>query len=133
MSSKYNRGDIVWVHFPFTDLSESKKRPALIISNDNVNSSGDYILMQITSKSRNSYLSLPIDNNAYSGAPLQLPSNLNLFKVFTANDSIIDSKLSSVNDEFIDFVAAQFYNNIISDDYTNNDFNVNQMNPQNVR
>ncbi|MGN6617936.1 MAG: type II toxin-antitoxin system PemK/MazF family toxin [Ilyomonas sp.] len=45
---KYKRGDIVWVKFPFSDASANKLRPALIISNNIVNQTGDYLLMQIT-------------------------------------------------------------------------------------
>jgi mRNA interferase MazF len=46
----YRQGDIVWVDFPFMDGSQIKPRPALIISNETVNQTGDYILVQITSK-----------------------------------------------------------------------------------
>ena len=46
----YKKGDIVIINFPFTDLTSTKKRPALIISNDVVNQTSDYLLVQITSK-----------------------------------------------------------------------------------
>jgi mRNA interferase MazF len=46
----YSQGDIVLIPFPFTDLSQSKKRPAIILSNAKPNAQGDYLLVQITSR-----------------------------------------------------------------------------------
>ena len=43
----FKQGDIVSVNFPFTDIRITKKRPALIISNEKVNNTGDYLLAQI--------------------------------------------------------------------------------------
>ena len=59
----YNQGDIVVVKFPFTDGSEFKKRPALIISNSTVNKTEDYLLVQITSKPNNDGLSIAINDS----------------------------------------------------------------------
>ena len=36
-TTRYKRGDVVLVPFPFTDLSSSKRRPALVISPDALN------------------------------------------------------------------------------------------------
>ena len=47
------QGDIVFVDFPYTDLSNSKKRPALIISNNKDPHEKDLILCEITTKNRN--------------------------------------------------------------------------------
>jgi mRNA interferase MazF len=52
IKKKYQRGDIVLVPFPFTDLSSTKKRPALIISNDEVNVTGDFTVVMITSQDK---------------------------------------------------------------------------------
>ena len=50
-TTRYRRGDIVLVSFPFTDLSSSKRRPALIISPDAFNERGeDVVLVAITSQ-----------------------------------------------------------------------------------
>ena len=44
------RGDIVLIKFPFTDLTSTKVRPALIISNENyITTQNDVILTLITS------------------------------------------------------------------------------------
>jgi mRNA interferase MazF len=42
--------DIILVPFPFTDLTTSKKRPALVISPDRYNSGPDVIIAFITSQ-----------------------------------------------------------------------------------
>ena len=42
----YKQGDIIVVKFPFTDGSEFKKRPALVVSNDKVNKTDDYLIVQ---------------------------------------------------------------------------------------
>ncbi|MEP6513528.1 MAG: type II toxin-antitoxin system PemK/MazF family toxin [Parafilimonas sp.] len=61
---RYQKGDIVWVNFPFTDGSQMKPRPVLIISNETVNKTGDYILVQITSKFKKDNLSIEISDSA---------------------------------------------------------------------
>ena len=48
----YKKGDIVLVKFPFTDLSKAKKRPVLIIKDEN--SLGDIVCFQITSNNEQS-------------------------------------------------------------------------------
>ncbi len=45
-----SRWDIVLVPFPFTDLTASKKRPALVVSPDNYNSGPDVVIAFITSQ-----------------------------------------------------------------------------------
>jgi mRNA interferase MazF len=47
----YDRGDVLLVHFPFSDQSTSKKRPAVIISSNTYNNtSQDIVIMAITSQ-----------------------------------------------------------------------------------
>lgn len=46
---RFVAGDIVVVSFPFTDLSSSRKRPALVLANLE---GDDIILCEITSKIR---------------------------------------------------------------------------------
>lgn len=46
----YKKWDIVLVPFPFTDLSATKKRPALIISPNKYNNYQDVVIAFVTSK-----------------------------------------------------------------------------------
>ena len=46
---EFVKGDVVVLPFPFSDLSNSKKRPALVVANLE---GEDIILCQITSKAR---------------------------------------------------------------------------------
>jgi len=48
----YKRGDVVLIPFPFTDLSASKQRPALVVSHEAFHQAGsDIIVCAITSQS----------------------------------------------------------------------------------
>jgi mRNA interferase MazF len=50
-TTTYNFGEIVLVQFPFTNFAASKKRPAIVVSNQAYNSSRpDVILMAVTSQ-----------------------------------------------------------------------------------
>lgn len=45
------RGDVILVPFPFTDLTDTKRRPALVVSSVEYNQvTGDVIIAQITSR-----------------------------------------------------------------------------------
>lgn len=57
----YQKGDVVFVNFPYSDGSKFKPRPDIVLSGNRVNRTGDYILVQITSNvSRADGLSMPI-------------------------------------------------------------------------
>ncbi|HDR50129.1 MAG TPA: type II toxin-antitoxin system PemK/MazF family toxin [Mariniphaga anaerophila] len=105
---KYKKGDIVIIAFPFTDLSNTRKRPALIISNDKVNNTGDYLMVQITSKMRNDSLSFPLSKpNFVNSKELPLQSCIRLHKIFLLNESLIISRNTAVNERFLDLVIEK--------------------------
>ncbi len=103
----YNRGEIVWVKFPFSDTSSTKLRPALIISNNLVNKTEDYILMQITSRQRNDGLSLAIIETDFTGPPLLKQSELMIHKIFIINESLIAGSITSVSSGFMEIVTTK--------------------------
>jgi len=99
---KYKKGDIVIIKFQFTDLSDAKKRPALIISNDSVNQTGDYLMVQITSKEKTDSLSLPIAKADFTDSKeLPLKSFIRLHKIFLLSESLIVCKATSVKENIL--------------------------------
>lgn len=48
----YDQGDIVLVLYPQSDLSASRVRPAIVVSNIDINQTSDVILAQITTNLR---------------------------------------------------------------------------------
>jgi mRNA interferase MazF len=103
----FQRGDVVSVLFPFTDVSQTKKRPALILSNATINQTGDYLLVQITSQVRADGFSLPLTVADFTDKPLPLTSFVRVHKIFLLNESLIMSKITSVRPAFCQSVVNQ--------------------------
>lgn len=86
---KFVKGDIVVIPFPFSDLSASKKRPALIVASLDGN---DCILAQITSIERFDSYALSLVDKDFVTGKLPHESNIRPNKLFTADKSIIAYK-----------------------------------------
>lgn len=89
-TTSYKRGDVVLVPFPFTDLSNAKQRPALVISSDTFNTVRDDILVvaitsQIPTTLAADEFMIPVSELTACGLPK--PSILRLTKLVacTAN------------------------------------------------
>jgi mRNA interferase MazF len=103
----YARGEIVWVKFPFSDTTTTKLRPALIISNNLVNRTGDYLMMQITSRLRNDSLSFVIKDSDFTSSPLLKQSELRLHKVFILNETLIAGGITNVSPAFMKAIISE--------------------------
>lgn len=79
-------GAIVVVPFPFSDLSQTKKRPAVVLASA---SRGDFVLCQITSNRYADPLAIEIGPGDVMGGSLQSTSFARPGKLFTAHDSLI--------------------------------------------
>jgi len=109
----YKQGDIVSVYFPFTDGFTFKKRPALIISNETVNKTGDYLVAQITSKVCNDGLSIEIGSEDCI-PPLPFKSYIRSHKLFTIHHQRILSKISSAKVSLLKKLEIKILQNIAS-------------------
>lgn len=96
----FQRGDIVAVNFPFTDLTGSKLRPAIVMSNSNrITSTGDVIIVKITSVFRNDGLNLEIEPNDLNFT-LPKESYVRCHCITAIDESIIKKKIGNATAEF---------------------------------
>ena len=95
---RFIKGDIVVVPFPFSDLSQSKKRPALVL----VDLKGeDLILSQITSQNIYDSYAIEISENDFENGNINKISNIRPNKIFTADKGIILYKVAHLSEEKI--------------------------------
>jgi len=92
------KGDIVLVKFPFTDLKNFKKRPVLVIKDEN--ESGDIICFQITSNKLQTKI-LKIEDDYIAKGNLVVESFVKYDKCFTISNEVIYKKLAKVNNDFL--------------------------------
>ena len=95
---KFVKGDVVVVPFPFSDLSFSKRRAALVVS---ILEGDDLILSQITSKAIRDNYAVPLTNNDLIEGELKVESNIRPNRLFTVDKNIILYKIGKLNREKI--------------------------------
>jgi mRNA interferase MazF len=91
--AKFVKGDVVVVPFPFSDLTQAKRRPALVISKLE---GDDLILCQITSQSMKDNYALLLDDRDFETGSLNQPSNVRPNRIFTADSHIILYKVGNL-------------------------------------
>lgn len=93
----YKQGDIILIPFPYSDLTGAKKRPAMIISNLNLNGE-DKICCLVTSN--NPLEGILISKNSFSDGNLPFKSWIKPHRIFSIDERIIIKKLAEVKKEF---------------------------------
>jgi len=97
----YTQGDVVLVPFPFTDLSGTKTRPAIVVSNKLVNRSDDVILAQITTQPISGTLGSTITNHDVT-TPFRPPhTSMNVYckKIAVIKKALIIKGITKLSSE----------------------------------
>jgi len=93
---KFIKGDVVVVPFPFSDLTYSKRRAALVVAELE---GDDVILCQITSQSVKDKTAIMIDESDFKAGTLKQISNIRPNCIFTADRHIILYKTGHLKSE----------------------------------
>ena len=83
---KFVKGDVVVVPFPFSDLSSSKRRPAMVVAQL---VGDDVILCQITTPIRGDGYSVPLSKADFDSGGLDHDSHIRPNRLFTADSDIV--------------------------------------------
>jgi len=83
-------GSVVLVPFPFSDLSQSKLRPAVVLADAG---HGDWILCQLTSNPYSDARAVRLANSDFKKGSLRVVSYARPGKLFTANQELLVSEV----------------------------------------
>jgi mRNA interferase MazF len=108
---QFIKGDVVIVPFPFSDLSRSKRRPAVVITEL---TGDDVILCQITTPEHSDGYSIPLMVSDFASGSINHDSNIRPNHLFTASPQIIaglagklsTQKIGEVVDKIIEIIRA---------------------------
>lgn len=107
----YNKQDIILVPFPFSDKPGFKKRPAVIISNENhFNVYGKYVCLAITSQENRSN-TIRYEHKLYKSTEAGLLYNdqwVLANKVFSIESKIILKRLGTMYNKDYEIVESMF-------------------------
>jgi mRNA interferase MazF len=90
------RGAVVLVRFPFSDLSGTKLRPAIVLADAG---RGDRILCQVTSKPYRDPTAVALDETAFATGSLRVTSYARPGKLFTASSELVSAQVGALSTE----------------------------------
>ena len=101
---RFVAGDVVVVPFPFTDLSSTRKRPALVLSNLE---GDDLVICEITSTIRKDSYVVSLENKDLESGKLKTNSIIRPNRILTINRNIINYKFGKIKDSKLQEVLAR--------------------------
>ena len=94
--ARFVKGDVVVIPFPFSDLSQSKRRPALVVA---PLEGDDVILCQLTSRTVKDSYAISVDDADFASGNLKQAGNIRPNRLFTADTHIILYRVGSLKKE----------------------------------
>jgi len=105
ISSNFDKGDILILELPFTDLIGRKLRPVLVLSSSKLNEhSKDIIVVKISSFQRIPNYEVKLEQRDLEEGKIKKTSYIHCHSIFTVEKSLILKKIGRVKRETIDKV-----------------------------
>ena len=104
---RFIKGDVVVVPFPFSDLTHSKRRPALVVAELEAD---DIILCQVTSQEIRDKYAVSLEENDFASGILKQKSNIRPNRIFTADYHIILYRAGHLKSDKIKEVTERIIN-----------------------
>jgi mRNA interferase MazF len=107
--------DIVLVPVPFTDLKSTRKRPAIVVSNDDYNTAtDDMVVVAMTSNPTDIPYSFVIQQSDLVSGRLNRPGKVRVDKIFTLSQNIAVKVFGKVNEAVLDTIREKLGDLVIS-------------------
>jgi mRNA interferase MazF len=101
--ARFVRGDVVVLPFPFSDLSDYKRRPALVLAD----AGGKTLLLcQITSQAIRDDYAVKLEKSDFQSGALTKPSFIRPNRIFSADEQIVVYRAGQVNQATLDEVIS---------------------------
>ena len=101
------QGDIILVPVPFTDLTSRKRRPVIVISNNDYNrTSRDMVVVAMTSQPQSSPYALTITSADLEQGTLNHPGQVRVDKIYTLAQSLAVKTFGRVNTSVLDRIRT---------------------------
>ncbi len=96
-------GQVVMLQFPFSDLSRSKLRPAVVLAGAGRQ---DWVVCQITSNPLGSPRSLFLSDSDFASGGLDHPSYVRPGRIFTANQRLIATVAGTLKPDMLEAIRS---------------------------
>ncbi|HEX9062663.1 MAG TPA: type II toxin-antitoxin system PemK/MazF family toxin [Clostridia bacterium] len=106
----HEQGEILLIPIPFTDLSSNKKRPVLVLSNNEYNNkTEDIIVAAITSNMTTKEYTVMLCAQDLSEGSLKVDSCIRVDKLYALSQSIVINKFETVRSYIMDNVRKRLF------------------------
>ena len=90
-------GEIVWAPFPFTDLSQAKPRPVLVVADVGNTRDDDWIVCEITSNPRRQDRAIAISRRDMESGRLRPGSQVRPDRLTTLNEAVFQDTVGRLS------------------------------------